>query len=176
MPFSPRWLIHHDREEEARDVLVSLRGLPHDHPLLELEFLEIKAQSLFEKRTEKEKFPHLERSNTWSYIKLEAAGFGSLFKTWPMFRRVMVATGTYHQFYLFTYFSPRIYFANNYNHSNYDFSAMDWCQCRLVLRSVHFRPAWYEQQYHISPSDRCRRSSNVPRNRKRPLNPLKFIF
>lgn len=96
MPFSPRWLVHHDREEEAKDVLVSLRGLPRDHPLLELEFLEIKSQSLFEKRTEKEKFPHLERSNTWSYIKLEAAGFGSLFKTWPMFRRVMVATGTHY--------------------------------------------------------------------------------
>jgi hypothetical protein len=94
MPFSPRWLIHHDREEEAKKVLTSLRGLPADDPLLQLEFLEIKAQSLFEKRTEKEKFPHLERTNTWSYIKLEAAGFASLFTSWPMFRRVMVATVT----------------------------------------------------------------------------------
>lgn len=93
MPFSPRWLIHHDREEEAKKVLTSLRGLSADDPLLQLEFLEIKAQSLFEKRTEKEKFPHLERTNTWSYIKLEAAGFASLFTSWPMFRRVMVATG-----------------------------------------------------------------------------------
>jgi hypothetical protein len=93
MPFSPRWLIHHDREDEARDILASLRNLPTDHPLMELEFLEIKSQSQFEKRTEKERFPHLERTNTWSYIKLEAAGFASLFKTWPMFRRVMVATG-----------------------------------------------------------------------------------
>ncbi|KAF7116764.1 hypothetical protein CNMCM5793_005321 [Aspergillus hiratsukae] len=94
MPFSPRWLVHHDREDEAKKVLTSLRGLPVDDPLLQLEFLEIKAQSLFEKRTEKEKFPHLERTNTWSYIKLEAAGFASLFTTWPMFRRVMVATVT----------------------------------------------------------------------------------
>ncbi|EAW08376.1 sugar porter family MFS transporter [Aspergillus clavatus NRRL 1] len=94
MPFSPRWLVHHDREEEAKRVLMSLRGLSADDPLLQLEFLEIKAQSLFEKRTEKEKFPHLERTNTWSYIKLEAAGFASLFTTWPMFRRVMVATVT----------------------------------------------------------------------------------
>lgn len=94
MPFSPRWLIHHDREDEAKKVLTSLRGLPADDPLLQLEFLEIKAQSLFEKRTEKEKFPHLERTNTWSYIKLEAAGFASLFTSWPMFRRVMVATVT----------------------------------------------------------------------------------
>ncbi|KAL2007902.1 hypothetical protein VTN00DRAFT_7884 [Thermoascus crustaceus] len=94
MPFSPRWLVHHNREEEAKTVLVNLRGLSRGHPLLELEFLEIKAQSLFEKRTEKEHFPHLERTNTWSYIKLEALGFASLFKTWAMFRRVMVATVT----------------------------------------------------------------------------------
>jgi hypothetical protein len=95
MPFSPRWLVHHDREDEARTVLASLRNLSADDPLIELEFLEIKSQSIFEKRTEKEKFPHLERTNTWSYIKLEAAGFASLFKTWPMFRRVMVATGMF---------------------------------------------------------------------------------
>ncbi|PGH16033.1 hypothetical protein AJ79_02013 [Helicocarpus griseus UAMH5409] len=94
MPFSPRWLVHHNREDEALEVLASLRNLPLNHPLIELEFLEIKAQSVFEKRTEKERFPHLERTNTWSYIKLEAAGFASLFKSWPMFRRVMVATVT----------------------------------------------------------------------------------
>ncbi|KAL1956883.1 hypothetical protein VTO42DRAFT_6731 [Malbranchea cinnamomea] len=94
MPFSPRWLTHHDREEEAIEVLANLRGLPRDDPLIELEFLEIKAQSLFEKRTEKVNFPHLERTDTWSYIKLEAAGFASLFKSRPMFRRVMVATVT----------------------------------------------------------------------------------
>lgn len=94
MPFSPRWLTHHDREEEAIDVLANLRGLPRDDPLIELEFLEIKAQSLFDKRTEKLNFPHLERKDTWSYVKLEAAGFASLFKSKPMLRRVMVATGT----------------------------------------------------------------------------------
>ncbi|KAK2810803.1 hypothetical protein FQN50_002626, partial [Emmonsiellopsis sp. PD_5] len=94
MPFSPRWLVHHDREDEALEVLASLRNLTKDHPLIELEFLEIKAQSVFEKRTEKERFPHLERSDTWSYIKLEGAGFASFFKTWPLFRRVMVATVT----------------------------------------------------------------------------------
>ncbi|KAK2797971.1 hypothetical protein FQN51_008150 [Onygenales sp. PD_10] len=94
MPFSPRWLVHHDREDEALEVLAGLRNLAKDHPLIELEFLEIKAQSVFEKRTEKERFPHLERSDTWSYIKLEGAGFASFFKTWSLFRRVMVATVT----------------------------------------------------------------------------------
>ncbi|KAI5781560.1 putative MFS sugar transporter [Geopyxis carbonaria] len=94
MPFSPRWLMHHDREAEARAVLASLRQLPPDHDLITLEFLEIKAQSLFEKRTEAEKFPHLHRTNTWSSVKLEALGFASLFRSWPMFKRVVVATVT----------------------------------------------------------------------------------
>ncbi|KAL4995773.1 general substrate transporter [Aspergillus recurvatus] len=94
MPFSPRWLVHHGREEEALKVLTSLRGLEADDPILQLEFLEIKSQSIFEKRTEKERFPHLERNSFWSYLKLEAAGYKSLFTSWPMFRRVIVATVT----------------------------------------------------------------------------------
>jgi hypothetical protein len=93
MPFSPRWLVHHGKEEEALKVLTSLRGLEADDPVLQLEFLEIKAQSVFEKRTEKERFPHLERTSLWSYLKLEAAGYKSLFTSWPMFKRVIVATG-----------------------------------------------------------------------------------
>ena len=39
--------------------------LPPDHELVELEFLEIKAQSLFEKRTVAEKFPTLREQTAW---------------------------------------------------------------------------------------------------------------
>jgi Sugar (and other) transporter len=70
MPFSPRWLVHHDRESEARRVLSSLRGLPQDHELIEIEFAEIKAQSMFEKRTVREHFPHLAELTAWNTIKL----------------------------------------------------------------------------------------------------------
>ncbi|KAE8445719.1 hypothetical protein EG329_012898 [Mollisiaceae sp. DMI_Dod_QoI] len=94
MPFSPRWLVHHNREEEARRVLASLRGLPQDHELVELEFLEIKAQSLFEKRTVAEHWPHLRELTAWNTFKLQFVAIGSLFKTKAMFRRVVVATVT----------------------------------------------------------------------------------
>ncbi|KAF3762186.1 general substrate transporter [Cryphonectria parasitica EP155] len=94
MPFSPRWLVHHDREAEARKVLATLRGLPQDHELVELEFLEIKAQSLFEKRTVAEHFPHLREQTAWNTFKLQFVAIGALFKTRPMFRRVIVATVT----------------------------------------------------------------------------------
>jgi hypothetical protein len=91
MPFSPRWLVHHDREVEGRRVLANLRGLPQDHELVELEFAEIKAQSVFEKRTIAEKFPGLSQQTAWNTIKLQFVGIASLFKSMPMFRRVMVA-------------------------------------------------------------------------------------
>ncbi|KAI0599104.1 putative hexose transport-related protein [Biscogniauxia sp. FL1348] len=94
MPFSPRWLAHHGREAEARRVLASLRGLPADHELVELEFLEIKAQSQFEKRTVAEHFPHLREQTHWNTFKLQFVAIKSLFQTKAMFRRVIVATVT----------------------------------------------------------------------------------
>lgn len=94
MPFSPRWLVHHDREAEARKILANLRGLPEDHELVELEFLEIKAQSLFEKRTVAEHFPHLRELTAWNTFKLQFVAIKSLFQTKAMFKRVIVATVT----------------------------------------------------------------------------------
>ncbi|KAI1810799.1 putative hexose transport-related protein [Poronia punctata] len=94
MPYSPRWLTHHGREAEARAVLANLRGLPADHELVELEFLEIKAQSQFELRTVAEHFPHLQQPTAWNTFKLQFVAIGSLFKTKPMFKRVIVATVT----------------------------------------------------------------------------------
>lgn len=94
MPFSPRWLVHHGRESEARRVLSNLRDLSEEHELIEIEFLEIKAQSLFEKRSLAEHWPHLVDLKPWNTFKLQFVAIGSLFKTKAMFRRVMIATVT----------------------------------------------------------------------------------
>ncbi|KAL3481200.1 general substrate transporter [Aspergillus californicus] len=72
-------------------LLTSLRELPADGPVLQLELLEIKAQSIFEKRCEKE----------------------NLFTSWPMVRRVMVATGIFrfpvHRVNAVFYYTPSIF-------------------------------------------------------------------
>ncbi|KEZ43725.1 Uncharacterized protein SAPIO_CDS4352 [Scedosporium apiospermum] len=94
MPFSPRWLVHHHREDEARTILANLRDLPEDHELVELEFLEIKAQSLFEKRTVAENFPQLREETAWNTFKLQFVAIKSLFQSRAMFKRVIVATVT----------------------------------------------------------------------------------
>jgi len=110
MPFSPRWLLHHGRESEARHVLSSLRGLSEEHELIELEFLEIKAQSTFEKRSTAEKWPHLVELTPWNTFKLQFVAIGSLFKTRAMFRRVIVATVTMF-FQQFTGINAILYYA-----------------------------------------------------------------
>lgn len=94
MPFTPRWLVHHSQPERARETLARLRGCSEEDPALELEFLEIKAQSMFEKRTVEANFPSLASGGAWNTVKLQFVAIGSLFTTKPMFRRVIVSTVT----------------------------------------------------------------------------------
>lgn len=110
MPFSPRWLVHHDREAEARKVLSNLRNLEQDDPLIELEFLEIKAQSVFEKRNTAEKWPHLVALTPMNTFKLQFVAIESLFTTKAMFRRVIAATVTMF-FQQFTGINAVLYYA-----------------------------------------------------------------
>jgi len=118
MPYSPRWLVHHGREEEALRVLATLRGLPQDDELIHIEFLEIKAQSQFEKKVTERDFPKLSQPTAWNTVKLQFVAIGALFKSMPMFRRVIVATVTMF-FQQWTginavlYYAPKIFAALN---------------------------------------------------------------
>ncbi|EUC41366.1 hypothetical protein COCMIDRAFT_40441 [Bipolaris oryzae ATCC 44560] len=94
MPFSPRWLVHHNRENEARRVLAQLRGLSQEDELIELEHSEIRAQSLFEKKSLVENFPHLQDMSAASTFKLQFVAIGNLFTTKGMFKRVMISVLT----------------------------------------------------------------------------------
>lgn len=58
-----------------------------DSELVRLEYLEIKADAIFERETAAEKFPTLLNRP----FALQFAQIGSLFTTWPMFRRTAIA-------------------------------------------------------------------------------------
>lgn len=59
MPFSPRWLVKVGKFEKAKETLAWLRKRPIDDQLIEAEFLEIKAEALFEQRVFEKNFPKL---------------------------------------------------------------------------------------------------------------------
>ena len=172
MPFSPRWLVHHGREEEARKVLSDLRGLSPTHELIELEFLEIKAQSLFEKKSLAESFPHLSEQTAWNVFKLQFVAIAALFKTKAMLKRVGVATVTMCK-------RPKVGLAwkPTYMHLVFQqwtgINAVLYCKLSLSNRGdftltncrcpADLRPARTYRQYHLSSCYRCRWNRHVHR-------------
>lgn len=91
LPFSPRWLVKKGRDEEALKTLSYLRKLPVEHELIQVEFMEIKAECLFEQRNFAKSFPNLaakEQGNVW--IR-EFAGYYQIVKTWDNLKRVATA-------------------------------------------------------------------------------------
>ncbi|CAA7267023.1 unnamed protein product [Cyclocybe aegerita] len=94
MPFSPRWLINQGRNDEALQVLSSARGLPPDADLVQIEFLEIRAQYLFEKETAELRFPQYQDGTFASNFKLGFFDYVSLLREKNLLYRVAVGTLT----------------------------------------------------------------------------------
>lgn len=88
---SPRWLMVKGREDECLSVIAKLRGLPGDHELVQLEYLEVKAQHRFEQETSLAKFPHYHAPGFANKIKLGLHEYASLVTNPSLFKRVLVA-------------------------------------------------------------------------------------
>lgn len=114
MPFSPRWLVNQGRDEEALTVLSQARNLPPDSELVRIEFLEIKAQYLFEKETAELNFPQYQDGSFISNFKLGFYDYVSLLRSRTLLYRV--ATGTLTMFFqqwtginAILYYAPSIF-------------------------------------------------------------------
>lgn len=88
LPFSPRLLVNHGRDEEALRTLSRLRRLPEDDVLVRIEYLEIKAESEFEKRSFDKRFPKLAASAGGNKLAREFAQYSNIFRSKDAFKRV----------------------------------------------------------------------------------------
>lgn len=91
VPQSPRWLMDQGRDEECLQVLAGLRQQPADSQLVQLEYLEIKAQKLFETRVSAHDHPTLQDGSAKSNFLLGLAQYKSLITNRSNFKRTMVA-------------------------------------------------------------------------------------
>ncbi|KAK6203088.1 putative sugar transporter, high affinity [Scheffersomyces amazonensis] len=91
MPESPRWLMNEGLEDKSLDVLANLRNLDKNDQLVQMEFLEMKAQRLFEKELIERKYPHLLDGSASSNFKIGFEQYKSLITHYPSFKRVAVA-------------------------------------------------------------------------------------
>lgn len=91
MPYSPRWLVKAGKDEKAIKTLAFLRNLPADDELVQIEYLEIKAEALFEKRAFAIAFPNLAAKEEGSVWIREVAQYANCFRTKDNFKRVTMA-------------------------------------------------------------------------------------
>jgi MFS family permease len=91
MPFSPRWLVKNNREEEALATLAWMRKLPKHHELVQAEFLEMKAEALFEERAFAKATPWLAERENKSVFMSQIAQYANCFRTMGNFKRVCIA-------------------------------------------------------------------------------------
>lgn len=91
MPFSPRWLVQEGRDDEARSTLAWVRKAPLDDLQVHIEYLEIKAEALFEERAFAAAYPKLAESEKKSILMHHIAQYANCFRTRDNLKRVCTA-------------------------------------------------------------------------------------
>lgn len=91
MPPSPRWLMKEEREQECLNTVAWLRDLPVSNELVTIEFLEIKAQHMFEVETSRELYPQYQGDSFRDRFHLGLHSYASLFTSKSMRKRCLIA-------------------------------------------------------------------------------------
>lgn len=92
MPYSPRWLVKVGRDQEAVETLSRLRSRPVDDKMIQIEFLDIKSECVFESNQFDERFAHFsEKSRNNPWIR-ELASYKEIFQSKDKFKRVALAS------------------------------------------------------------------------------------
>lgn len=83
-PETPRWLLMKERDDDALNALSRLRRQLRDSPVLQSEYLEIRASIMLENTFAREHFPNLDG------VKLHIAQYMSLLTNWARFKRLFI--------------------------------------------------------------------------------------
>jgi MFS family permease len=92
LPYSPRWLVKRGRDQEAIATLSYLRACAEDDTLVQVEYLEIKAENEFEKAQFVKQFPHLAHKAEQGQWTREAMSYVTIFRSRDSFKRVAIAS------------------------------------------------------------------------------------
>jgi len=135
LPYSPRWLVNQGRDEEAVAVLANVRGLPESHDLVQIEFLEIRAEHLFEQETSAAKWPELQDGSRASYFKLGWRSYKSLLtsKGW----RTCTISASAHIFHLLSALPS----CHDWRLDDV-LPAVDWDQRHVSVHDLRY-PKWF---------------------------------
>lgn len=79
------------REDECLAVIAKIRSSPPENELVQLEYLEVKAQHRFEVETSKARFPQYHAPGFMNEVKLGFYEYASLLSNRSLFKRVVVA-------------------------------------------------------------------------------------
>lgn len=108
-PYSPRWLMSQNREEEALEVLSKLRRLPTDHPLIIEEWKEIKATVEFDRHVERQQYPQYVDKGSKGRMMITLMGYRDLFRK-GIFKRLFIGSAIMF-FQQFTGMNALVYYA-----------------------------------------------------------------
>ncbi|KAM0746218.1 putative hexose transport-related protein [Meredithblackwellia eburnea MCA 4105] len=86
LPYSPRWLVQVGRDIEALHSLARLRALPIDSPLVQAEWINIRAEAIRSREVIVNDHPHLQDGGFVTDLRLEIAGWIDLFKPKMLYR------------------------------------------------------------------------------------------
>jgi sugar porter (SP) family MFS transporter len=91
MPQSPRWLMNQEREQDCLNTIARLRDLPTSNELVTIEYLEIKAQHMFEIETSRELYPQHQGPGWKNKFQLGVHAYSSLFTNRSTRKRSFIA-------------------------------------------------------------------------------------
>lgn len=92
LPYSPRWLVKRGRDQDAIAALSYLRACPEDDRLVQVEYLEIKAENEFERTQFVKQFPHFAHKAEKGQWTREFMSYVTIFRSKDSFKRVAIAS------------------------------------------------------------------------------------